>query len=537
MSNELMQQAAAKDTTDYGQSPLTDDEQKNLVKQIQAEYALAKEHQRESLVTKLARMKLYNNEKKDPKRVSDLSLFSIMQTVLAALYTNKLSAVFEGWEDGDDSVASNLNDMAEYDYKKMKKHILDYFWIWDTCFHGRGLISLEEFDRDEKMMCPVPGYIDAMTFLRDPLASSVNGLIHGDTGMRFGGYEATVLKSSLDAKNGYFNFDDIIYEDEIDSLMEEAKRQRDMAQGLNTVLNRTLSTADLGDNIIYPVLYWYTSFKGKKCKVTLCNSRNKIIKYTVFKKDSFPIIDRPLFPHSNSWDGVSISTIVEDKQRHKSALLNITMDAVKSNVYPSYLYDESRIKNKADIRKMDFNKLIGVKGGQGNLSAALEPVNKADVRVDLVNYILSALDTSAQTASSSPDMQQGQLSGKERTLGELNMVQSNVAKRYSLASKVFSWSEEAFWQEYYWLYKNYFIDGIDEKMIRIRGSFGSKPRKLLKDNIIAEVDPDVYVESKDDNNAGNAEGGHLKHNGKKNYIYGKPMAGWLSRIWGLCRDW
>ena len=45
------------------------------------------------------------------------------------------------------------------------------------------------------------------------------------------------------------------------------------------------------------------------------------------------------------------------------------------------------------------------------------------------------------------------------------------------------------------MYKIYFKDGIDEKVIRIQGPTAAIFRPLTKDNIIAQVDPDVKIES------------------------------------------
>jgi hypothetical protein len=66
----------------------------------------------------------------------------------------------------------------------------------------------------------------------------------------------------------------------------------------------------------------------------------------------------------------------------------------------------------------------------------------------------------------------------------------------SLAARIWGWSEVRFWNQWYWLYKKHFTDEIDEKVVRIRGTLSTSWRTLQKDNIIARVDPDVFVESK-----------------------------------------
>ena len=53
------------------------------------------------------------------------------------------------------------------------------------------------------------------------------------------------------------------------------------------------------------------------------------------------------------------------------------------------------------------------------------------------------------------------------------------------------------------LYKEYFPNGIAEKTVRISGVLGPNFRPLRRDNIVANVDPDVKIESKTVNDARN----------------------------------
>jgi len=67
------------------------------------------------------RLKLYNNQKRDKETIGDPLLFTIHQTVLASLYSDRLGVDFLGREAGDEETAENLNAMAEYDYDEMEK--------------------------------------------------------------------------------------------------------------------------------------------------------------------------------------------------------------------------------------------------------------------------------------------------------------------------------------------------------------------------------------------------------------------------------
>jgi hypothetical protein len=77
----------------------------------------------------------------------------------------------------------------------------------------------------------------------------------------------------------------------------------------------------------------------------------------------------------------------------------------------------------------------------------------------------------------------------------LNLQTAKVDTRYSLSAKIFGWSEKRFWAEWYMSYKDNFTSGIDEKVIRIVGAMGAKWRPLRRENIIANIDPDIRIES------------------------------------------
>jgi len=465
----------------------------SLIKQVQLEYLMGWEHQQGRIVEQLSRLALYNNQKRDKTAVGDPLLFTVHQTVLASLYNDHLGVEFLGRESGDDEAAENQTALAEFDYDKMDKAILDYFWLWDTLFFGRGLVKLAEFNRDDKLMCPIPELVDPMTWLRDPKADCVStGIIKGLRPMRFGGREIEIARYELKEDKGYFDLKDIKAGEEVKSLFKRAKEYRDNASGLQFLKNA--SETDLGDSENINSLEWFTHWKGKKVGVVLANGKSKVIKYTEYKK-RFPIIDRPMYPNSHSWDGTNIPDITEDKQRVRSVILNLSVQGIKADLYPMYVYDEKRIKNKSDLLNFGFNKFVGV-DGEGDIRGAVQPLNKAKPDQVLAQWILNSMDTAAQKATATPEMQQGQVSSDKRTLGELNLIASKVDTRYSLTAKVFGWSERAFWEQWYDLYKEHFTSGIDEKVIRLVGAMGNQYRPLTKENTISTKDPDIKIESR-----------------------------------------
>lgn len=463
-----------------------------LIKQIQLEYALCWDHQQNRIAVGLERLQLYNNQKRDKTLVGDPLIFTVHQTVLASLYNDKLSVAFLGREDGDDDTSDNLDSMARYDYEVMGKDQLDYFWDWDALFFGRGIIRLHEFNKDKQFNCPVPELFDPMTFLRDPKATSVMGDVKGRGALRFGGREIEIPRRTIKEDKGYIDTKDIKSGEEVKSLVKQANEARDTASGLDNIKNA--SESDLGDSENVKCLEWFTYHEGKKVCVILANGKSKLIKIED-TGDTFGLIDRPMYPNSHSWEGVSIPDLIEDKQRHRSVVLNLAIQGIKTDLYPSYIYDESRITNKADLMSVKMNKYIGAKG-EGDVRGAVQPLNKAVTSQQMTAWILDTLDASVQRATASPEMQQGAVSDEKRTLGELNLISSKVDTRYSLTAKVFGWSEREYWRQWYRLYKKHSESGIDEKVVRISGSLGNKFRKLTKENYTLNIDPDIIIESK-----------------------------------------
>jgi hypothetical protein len=479
LDNELKKELDESEKTDYS----------SLVSQVQTEYKLSWFFMKPKYDEWALRLKLYNNQKRDKTAIGDPLLFTIHQTVLASLYNDRLAVEFLGREAGDEETAENLNAMADYDYDEMEKNVIDYDWDWDASFFGCGLLLNMEFSRDLK--CPTPEVIDPMTWLRDPRAVSVNGDIRGRGAMRFGGREIRLTKEQMKKSNGlYFDYENLKEDtgNDIYSLLDQNSQARDDAQGRGDV-SKFENLA--GENGQVRLLEWFTYWKGKRCLVTLADKMTKVVRYTDLSTPYFPIIDRRIYPIAHDWDGVSIPDLVEDKQRGRAVVENAAFTSIKLGVQPRYLFDTNKIKNRANLN-IDFNKHIPV---NGNPNDAIIPVQNQVIKQE-VQWILDVLDTAAQKATATPDIQQGATSQDKRTATELNLQTQKVDTRYSLSAKIFGWSEKKFWSQWYGLYKDHFAKDIDEKVVRVVGALGAKWRTLTRENIIAETDPDIKIESK-----------------------------------------
>lgn len=458
-----------------------------LIKQIETEQKQAWWYIKPKWDEWALRLKLYNNQKRDKEAVGDNTLFTIFQTVLASLYSDQLIAAFVPRESGDEDTAENLDITAEYDHDQMEKDIVDYEWDFEAMFFGRGLLALMEFNREK--MAPVPEVWNVMTVLRDPYARSVNGDTKGRGRARFLGREIRMTKNEMKEMDLYFNFKDLKTSDTSTmSLVDENMRITADAAGLSDV---SKFQALAGENETLRLLEWFTIWDGKRVFVTLADNMKKVVRYEVLETLDIPIIDRVIYPIPGSWDGVSIPDLIEDKQRARAVATNLALSTVKSGLHPMYLFDETRIKNRNDLN-FEFNKFVGV---QGNPTGAVQVMPKEVIKQD-VAFILETLASGAERSTASPDTKQGARPDESGTATRDALINQGTDTRYSLSAKVFGWSEKRFWKQWYKLYKDNFVDGIDEKTVRITGALGAKWRPFTRENLITSTDPDVKIESK-----------------------------------------
>lgn len=455
-----------------------------LLNQIEREYQTAYNAHIPVLEKRLKDLKLYNNDKKDADKVGYPLLFTIQQTLLASLYKDRLDVAFEPREFGDREKAENTTKLAEYDYDLMGMDELTYYWDWDAIFFGRGFLLNHEFKSEKNgYIAPFPELLDPMVVLADPYALSVNG-IRGKGGARYIGWVTRATKDELKESGLYKNLDQIEEKSGTpDSLFDMAKMSRNEATGQN------LSVDEKEDGGV-ELLHWFTIFEGKRIFVTLANERKVIIRKEELDIDYYPIVDRVMYPTSHEWYAVGLPALVGSAQRKLAVMGQLAVDMTKANLYPMYEYNPSIIENSADL-DVGFNKFIPSK----QVGAGIREMQRAQLNVQVFDYIMNMLENSAQKAASTPDMQSGSIEDSKRTASEITLVSSKIDARYSLSASVFGWSEKEFWRQWYNLYKKHFKK-LDEKTIRLTGVLGSPNRPITRKDIVAHKDYDVVIESR-----------------------------------------
>ena len=490
VESEVKEEKKSKSEDDSNYIQVSDEEA--LIRQIENEYQLALKFSEPIFEKDLLNMKLYNNQKRDPKAVGDPLLFTVMSTLHAATYDDRLSTKWLPRESGDVKTAENINMLCQYDYSAMDKSDMDNQMLWDMFFYSYGIVELVEFDRKE--MRPVHKLVDPATFLYDPQGATFKA---GDEQMRFNGNEFLITKPRMEELGVYKHIDEVKQGAERHDRVVQANDARQELQGGQA--NTKDQEEDLGENNQYKGLLWRTNFDGKKVRVELFNNRKLICRIQEIKDDNWGLISKHCWPIAHQFRGVSVPDMTEDKQRKRSVVMNIAVKSLQAQLYPRFVYDPDKIRNKADL-KFGLNKHIPATGGTQN---ALQTVQKDSPDVGFFNYMMETMDSSVQRATATPEIQQGVVSKEQRTLGELNLVAQRVDTRYQLIVKNVMTGDKEYWKQWYTLYKRHFKEGISEKTIRLSGLKNGEFRKLTRDNIIAKTDPDLMIESKILNDAAN----------------------------------
>lgn len=473
---------------------LSEEDKFQLLKQVKSEYKKSSAELNQRVVVWRKRLKLYNNQMRDTDKVGEPLLFTIFNSLYASLYDDRMSVSWRARTEDDIKVEQNLNDLAEYDYDEMGKDQLDAQQLWDALFYSYGLIDMIGFNAKTKT--PSPNVIDPQTFMYDINSDSVDGASNGSGAMGYLGWKLLYSKRTIQG-NKFFDSSVLNHLKPYNRTSEDSEDMSLSASEIARMESMGLSTDDInsasvmgGDNTRYEVIQWRTWFNGKRTLVVSDTNFRYVLRSAVIDVDRWMVNAKRLWSISHQFQGVSIPDLTEDKQRWKSVMLNTMIKTVRADLFPMYEYDESNIVNEGDLR-FGFNKFIAKK----NANTAIQPINKATPNPVLYDSIMNQLDSSAQRATATPELQQGVISKEARTLGELNLVAQKVDTRYSLAVKNLMQGEREFWRMWYMLYKKYFQEGLSDKVIRISG-YTNEFRKLNRQNIIAFSDPDVDIESR-----------------------------------------
>lgn len=429
-------------------------------------------------------LKLYINQRKDPKKVGDTLMFSTHQTILAAIRKDHLDAEWMMREEEDEERTDAINALWEFDYDEMGRPEHDYDKYWDACFFGIAIEDWSHFDRET--LTPIPDLWDPMATVFDPKATKINGNRLKRGAARFVYREILRTKQEMEDLGFFFNLGKLDPDEKALSEMRRNQEARDAARGTETQLS------DVQKNKYYKLRQGYTWIDGKRYLVEAGNDGFTIVRLTPIKTDYWPLQESRIYPEPHQLLTPGCPDFTEDKQRARAVLRNYTLDAAKFDVLPEWLFDKNKIKNKQQLREHRAGKYIEAENLDAN---TVIPLQKPTVH-QFSAALMQELETNAQKALATPEIQQGILFSQKRSATEIAETSANVDTRYSLTASLFGISEHNAAQMWLDQYKRHFKKGIDKKSARISGAFGPKFVPVTADTFKFTRDPDVKIESR-----------------------------------------
>ena len=413
---------------------------------------------------------LLNNLQRGDQNIASTLLLTLFNRVLSSLYDDKLQVKAIPTQGILQEQINSYNVLAQSDYLEMGKAKLDYDWIWDALFFGRGYMETLRFNKQRKIM--EPSVINPLVFGYDPYFEDVQDWRY---------YWKWITKSKTEInrliKNGVI--DGIKKPEEIMSGVDEYlwnyKEQRDQAK------KAVEPSANSMGGDIYQILEFYAyDDDGNKCVYWLDRSFSKVLWHEKLELDDliysetegggksskWPIVVKEVFREPHASVNFSIADLLEDKHRAKSVLLNLAYLAAKDRANPIYGYNPDKVRDVTQLFSRQISQHI-----PADDETAIWPLNTEDPMSAGLMQFISMLTTEANDPVGTGNVGQPErIEGEDTATGRAIDQQLNDMAQ-SLQSKVMQFGESEFWSHWFHRYAKYGPE-LKEKMANIVGVNG-----------------------------------------------------------------
>lgn len=431
---------------------------------------------------------LLNNLHRGDQNIASTLLLTLFNRVLSATYDDKLQIKFLPSQGINQDQINAYNMLAQSDYLEMGKAKLDYDWIWDTLFFGRGYMETNRFNKKRKIM--EPHVINPLVFGYDPYMNEVQDWRY---------YWKWITKSRWDIvkliKKGTITGikDPKEIPSGIDPYLWEYKVKVDQARdGIATA-------PDTSAGDVYQILeYFGYDDDGDRCVYWLDKNMSTVLMHEKLEYDDaedgsskWPIVVKESYREPHSSIPFSVADLLDDKHRAKSVLLNLAFIAAKDEANPIYLYNSEKVDDVTQFLSRQVNQHIPV----SDVNDAVMPLNKAQtMSPELINFI-RVLEGEAEDpmGAGRPSQTTGSTSsGNTATQAALDQQLNDMAQ--SLISKVLQFGEAEFWSHWFHRYaKN--ADSLGSKMANIVGVKGVDSKEVKLDVFHTDFPPGIMVYS------------------------------------------
>lgn len=476
------------------------DEHKRLLTRVSKEFQQAHDYLTRVFDEWEVRQKLRNNQMKDKDSVGVPMIWTTMNTVVASLYDDKLSVRHIPYSESGVERAEQLDALALNDYRVMDKAQMDFYWIDNAAFYGFSPMLMQGWDQDKKV--PKVELIDPMTFYYDPYGVFVNPQF-GKPGLRFFGRQRYKTLAEMRKSKKYINIDSentAEYSPEIASAGSMGQRVQDAKKARDEAQNNIYDSAAVnlgGDTGNFLVTEWWTfDDNGDRIYLEVLGDINKgltkscIVRYEKLAfQDHWALVNRVLMPLGETFRGLSIPDLIEDKQRYTAKFLNLALKNAEFATYGQYLVN-TKVLNIDQVGTPAPLKLIPV---DGDTTGAMSPVAREGLRNEF-QWVMQYMDATAQQATATPAVLQGMTPDNSRSATEIATQRMGVDRRYSLSAKILGWSERQYYEQWYRSYETYFPE-TGEKVIRLLGELGTTFQSVSRKDFMDKKQPEVYIES------------------------------------------
>lgn len=441
---------------------------------------------------KVGQLVLLNNLQRGDQNIASTLLVTLFLRSVSTNYDDKLQVKFLPSQGIEQEQLNSYNTLAQSDYLEMSKAQLDYEWIWDSLFFGRGWCETYKFNKKRKILEPV--IINPLVFGYDPFFENVQDWRY---------YWKWITKSKFEVQRLINNktITGITKPEEIpggvDPYLWNYKFLRDKAKkGIEPPPQSEASD-------VYQILefYGYDEDGNKNC-YWVDKSFSKILYSDKLdfedldygdqdkKGSKWPIVDKGAFkePHSSMYFGVP--DLLEDKHRAKSVLMNLAFIAAKDRANPIYLYNIDKVTDVTQLFSRQINQHIPVSDVEG----AVVPLNTEDpMSAGLIQFI------SMLTQEANDPIGTGQVAQPEAAKGDKTATHDAINQQLndmatSLQSKVMQFGESEFWSHWFHRYAKH-ADELKEKMANIVGVNGITSTLIDMKDFNTDYPPGVLVYS------------------------------------------
>ena len=458
--------------------------------QIQDEIALSRSftgQKRDLLRTNVMK---YIDQTIDDEKIPMNTAYASINLDIAIEMMDTKNPIFTPRGLGDDEIAENLTDVAQFDYKEMGMNKIAYQVALDRRMTWVGIIAKTGWD--EMGTHPTIGIKDPMAWLPDPFFDNT-------TEARFHYFEELIPKECLSEEYGFSE-----EAEEMWGTMSPLLSQNQSARNRKTGYNNTPT-----DKTMVSVINGYSYFDDVLYMVTLSEDGSQMLRCVevkpVFKKEKLEYVPMTAVVNTKWYSpkrgdpfGTSMLELIGPKQSALSQLINLRLINAKfSTLGQMYLYDINTVQNANEIARPSTNpKIIWVDGKNNPISQAVYPVPRNNILEDSFRVSQEIMEAMQMETGINNNQLWVQWDGTQ-TLGEVKKIQENANIRFGLTTLHQELADEQFWRDIWYRSYKEFFSKTDKKFIRIASSIdGTRVLELTQSDFLTFEDPQVIIESK-----------------------------------------